>query len=50
MVKYFDDILGSDLATKNDQLRETRFRELKEWFFNEIEDGDALIEELEPLD
>ena len=50
MVRYFDQILGSDLSSKNDQLREIRFRELKEWFFNEIEDGDALLEELEPLD
>jgi len=50
MVRYFDQVLGSDLSGKNDQLREIRFRELKEWFFNEIEDGDALLEELEPLD
>ena len=50
MVRYFDQVLGSDLSSKNDQIREIRFRRLKEWFFNEIEDGDALLEELEPLD
>jgi predicted protein tyrosine phosphatase len=50
LVSYFDRILGSDLSGKNDQLREIRFREMKEWFMNEIEDGDALLEELEPLD
>jgi predicted protein tyrosine phosphatase len=50
MVRYFDQIVGSDLASRNDQLREIRYRKLKEWFFNEIEDGDALLEELEPLD
>ena len=50
MVRYFDQVLGSDLSSKNDQIREIRFRRLKEWFFNEIEDGDALLEELEPVD
>ena len=50
LVSYFDRMLGSDLSSKNDQLREIRFREMKEWFINEIEDGDALLEELEPLD
>lgn len=50
MVRYFDQVLGSDLSSKNNQLREIRFREMKEWFLNEIGDGDALLEELEPLD
>jgi predicted protein tyrosine phosphatase len=50
LVSYFDKILGSDLCSKNDQLREIRFREMKEWFRNEIDDEDALLEELEPMD
>lgn len=50
LVLYFDQVLGCDLSSKNDQLRETRFREMKEWFLNEIDGGDALLEELEPLD
>ncbi len=50
LVKYFDELLGCSLSSKNDQLREIRFREMKEWFMNEIDNGDALIEELEPLD
>ena len=49
IVNYFDEILGCDLSSKNDQLREIRLREMKEWFFNEIEDGDALLEELEVI-
>lgn len=47
LVKFFDEILGCDLTSFNDQLRDIRMRELKEWFFNEIDD---IIEELEPVD
>ncbi len=50
LVKYFDTLLGCDLSSKNDQLREIRNREMKEWFMNEIEEGDATLEELEPVD
>lgn len=50
IVKYFDDLLGCDLSSKNNQLRDIRLREMQEWFLNEIDDGDALLEELEPVD
>ena len=41
LVRYFDRILGCDLAARNDQLREIRFREMKEWFLNEVGDEEA---------
>ena len=50
IVKYFDELLGSHLSSKSDQLREIQYRKMREWFFNEIEDGDALLEVLEVLD
>ena len=50
LVAHFDAVLGCDLTSKNNQLREIRNRELKEWFMNEMENGEALLEELEPLE
>jgi predicted protein tyrosine phosphatase len=50
LVSYFDAVLGCNLTSKNNQLREIRNRELKEWFMNEIEEGDGLLEELEVVE
>ena len=43
-------VLGCDLSSKNDQLLEIRYREMKECFLNEIDHRDALLEELEPIE
>jgi hypothetical protein len=50
LVRYFDEILGCDLSSRNEQMRKIRFREMREWFMNEIDGGDDLLEELEPVD
>jgi hypothetical protein len=47
LVKYFDEILGCDLTSKNEQLREIKNRELKEWYMDEIDD---LLEDLEVIE
>jgi len=50
LVKYFDELLGCDLTRVNNVLIEKRNEELKNWFFSEIDNGDALLEELEAVD
>ena len=49
IVKYFDEILECNLSKYNEALRSKILEELKVWFFNEIDDGDALLEELETI-
>jgi predicted protein tyrosine phosphatase len=50
LVAFFDEIMKSSLNKAINPIREKHFRELKQWFFDQIEDGDALIAELEEVD
>jgi predicted protein tyrosine phosphatase len=50
LVEFFDQIIGSHLLGAIAPVRERHFQDLKRWFFSEIVNGDALIEELEPIE
>jgi len=50
IVKYYDQILGSHLHEINKKIRDMRLEEMKKWFFEEIDNGDSLLEELEIID
>ena len=47
IVRFWDKVLKTNLIHQSDIIREKRNEELKKWFFNEIDNGDALLEELE---
>lgn len=50
IVKMWDKVFESNLMAEIAILRAERFAEMKKWFFDEIENGDALLEELEVIE
>lgn len=50
IIKIWDRVFHSNLTKYNEILRVERFEEMKKWFFDEIENGDALLEELEVIE
>jgi predicted protein tyrosine phosphatase len=50
LVEYFDEIMGTGLSGYSRELWKEKMHALREWFYREIDNGDALVEELESVD